>query len=69
MDVDIWTFRDYDGPRMIHDYLSMKQNKKKSQNLIEDGRDPEKKLVIGRIPHICQSGKSGKLKWKGNRSI
>lgn len=43
--------------KIITDYLNnnTKLKQKKSHNLIEDNRETNKKLLIGRISHICQT--------------
>lgn len=53
-DVEVWVFKDETGPRLISDYFPLKVKKTSQANhKVEDFRDPEKKIIIGRIPHIC----------------
>jgi hypothetical protein len=48
-DQEIWVFKDENGPQLITDYLAL--NGRNSVKLNKEYT--ENKLVIGRMPHIC----------------
>ena len=50
-DIEVWVFKDENGPRLISDYFDLRHRKTYKAN--EDSREESKKLMIGRIPHIC----------------
>jgi hypothetical protein len=50
-EIETWTFKEEGPPKIINDYLILK--KKSSFKPLEDSRSEERRMIIGRIPHIC----------------
>ena len=65
-DLEVWVFRDEGGPKMITDYLEGRSRKSLK---IKEESNSEGKLVIGRIPHICDVKSYKERQEANNREI
>lgn len=64
-DQEIWVFKDENGPQLITDYLTL--NGRNSVKLNKEYT--ENKLVIGRMPHICDVESYEQKKEANNRGL
>lgn len=60
-EIDVWVLKEEGPPKFIKDYLIEKQ--RKTQKPPEDASEEFKRLLIGRVPHIC-NGRASQARCK-----